>query len=109
MTTESAQHVPVLRFYREFPDEWDSLPQATRAALSDFLGQLQQNPMSPELIGNTERHGEYFAHTLPDGHSVIWKLEMPSAPLSSILTLPKRIWILAIVPSATAKKKEKGA
>lgn len=94
ITTE----VPVLRFYNDFPDEWDTLPEAAKAELGDFLGTLQRDCCSPDFLKNCDRHGNYYAYYLATGYCVVWKLQLNSAIVQTMFTRPEKIYVLAVDP-----------
>ena len=68
--------VPPLRFYsRFFENDCDGLPANARQALFDFLQELQQNPHSPAILEQSEKHGDTFAIQFHDEYVIYWKLK----------------------------------
>ena len=97
MPESAQQQLPILQFYSDFINDWETLAPATRKDLADFLGRLQKHPFDPEIMNEAQTNGDYYAYQLPDGHVIYWKVE-PGRPLS-ILRPPERILILAVEPS----------
>ncbi len=96
MPESAQQHIPILRFYEEFPNDWEALSQATRQGVADFLERLQKNPFDPEIMRRTMTHQDFYAYRLPDGYVIYWKLELERS--LSVPRTPERIWILALEP-----------
>ena len=96
VTVELTSQLPTLRFYREFPEEWETFPPQLRSELGKFLEALQRNPYDPELLKECETHGHYFACRITEGYAVYWKLEFDSRAPITISTWPKKICVLAV-------------
>lgn len=67
---------PPLKFYDEFWDDYEALDGDVQDALTTFLGQLQKNPNSAELLAKCERDGkERWCRQFHDDYVVFWKFE----------------------------------
>ncbi len=67
---------PPLKFYDEFWDDYEALQSEVREALTTFLGQLQKNPNSAELLAKCERDGRNrWCHQFHRDSVVFWKFE----------------------------------
>jgi len=92
----TSQELPILKFYREFADEWQSYRREVRQELVEFLEELQNGPCSEEILKKCENHERYYAYRLTRcGAVVYWALEFEgnSVPIS---TEREKILILAI-------------
>jgi hypothetical protein len=96
--TNTTTEVPVLRFYNDFPYEWEALPEAAKSELGDFLGALQRDCCSPGFLDSCERHDDYYAYYLATGYCVVWKLQLSSAGVQRVFTRPEKICVLAVDP-----------
>jgi len=68
--------MPPLKFYDKFWDEYEALEAEVRDALTTFLGLLQKNPNSAELLSRCEREGkETWACQFHRDYVVFWEFE----------------------------------
>ncbi len=90
--------VPTLKFYLDFPNEWENFSPEIREELGEFLERLQGlGPLNPDLLGECDVYEPYYACQLVQtGAVVYWKLEYRSGLMSLISTTVEKIVILAI-------------
>jgi len=89
------ENKPILRFYADFPDEWEGFTEEMKAKLGDFLERLQANPYDGRIIENSEKHGQYYGSRVGPLR-VYWKVEPKKGEPTSLLAPPGSINILAV-------------
>ncbi|HKV77597.1 MAG TPA: hypothetical protein VJP02_05640 [Candidatus Sulfotelmatobacter sp.] len=88
--------IATLRFYPDFPNEWEGFSPDTRQELGEFLERLQKGPLDPDLLAECTVHEPYYAFELPAMAVVYWKLEYRSGFWSVVSTVVEKIVVLAI-------------
>jgi len=89
--------VATLRFYPDFPSEWEEFSSEIKGELGEFLERLQKAPLDPDLLAECSVHEPYYAYELSAPAVVYWKLEYTSGLMSVIFsTGVEKICILAV-------------
>jgi hypothetical protein len=90
MTQTANRTVPPIKFYEDFPEEWERFDPETSEALSSFIERLQVNPYDANIIERSEKLGGYYA--TPVGPLIVfWKIAYKQGE-----TQPDSIHILAV-------------
>ncbi len=73
MTQTENNLLPTLKFYADFPEDWDRFDDKVRKDISGFLKHLQSDPFDPRITEMSEKNGGYYATRI--GPVVVyWKL-----------------------------------
>jgi hypothetical protein len=93
---QTSDGIATLRFYPDFPDEWEEFSPEMQQELGEFLERLQRGPLHPDLLAECTVHEPYYAYQLASMAVVYWKLEYRSGFWSVISTGVEKICILAV-------------
>lgn len=92
----ASKELPILKFYRDFADDWQTYAPEVKLEILHFLEELQKGPCSPDILARCERADRYYACRLERcGAVVFWSLELDGDFLT-ISTPPDKICILAV-------------
>ena len=95
MTQTESNLLPTLKFYADFPEDWDRFDEKVRKDISGFLKHVQSDPFDPRITGMSEKNGGYYATRI--GPVVVyWKLARREDSIESVLAPPDAIYVLAV-------------
>ncbi len=98
MTQTEDNLLPTLKFYADFPEDWDRFDDKVRKDISGFLKHLQSDPFDPRITEMSEKNGGYYATRI--GPVVVyWKLARREDSIESVLAPPDAIYVLAVHPA----------
>ena len=90
--------LPTLKFYTDFPEDWDRFDDKVRKDISGFLKHIQTQPFDPRITEMSEKNGGYYATRI--GPVVVyWKLARREDSIESVLAPPDAIYVLAVHPA----------